>query len=163
MCLHAYVCMWVCVHIQCVCVCMHVYIGICVYVYVCVCTMCVCVYVRNVCICICVPCVCVCVCSFKIGSIRWLTSPGLSSCGIPTATLLASLCQEGLRVLGSEALWFSFLFLLVWGFVLFQFAAFSELSRSTEPPFIITLHLVIYTKKPLGVSSCVLTFIMPAV
>ena len=134
---------------MCMCVCVR-----CVYVYMC--AMCVYVYVCRV-------CVCVCVCSFKIGSIRWLTSPGLSSCGIPTATLLASLCQEGLRVLGSEALWFSFLFLLVWGFVLFQFAAFSELSRSTEPPFIITLHLVIYTKKPLGVSSCVLTFIMPAV
>ena len=76
---------------------------------------------------------------------------------------LGSLCQEGLRALGSEAPWFSFLLLLVWGFVLFQFAAFSELSRSTEPPFIITLHFVIYTKKPLGVSSCILTYIMPAV
>ena len=145
--------------------CMHVYIGICIYVCVYVCTMCVCIYVHDMCICIwiCVLCVCVCVCSFKIGSIKWSTSPGLSSCGIPTATLMASLCQECLRALGSEAPWFSFSLLLVWGFVLFQFAAFSELSRSTEPPFIITLHFVIYTKKPLGVSSCIFTLIMPAV
>ena len=146
---------------------MHVYIGICIYVCVYVCTMCVCIYVHDMCICIwiCVLCVCVrvCVCSFKIGSIKWSTSPGLSSCGIPTVTLMASLCQECLRALGSEAPWFSFSLLLVWGFVLFQFAAFSELSRSTEPPFIITLHFVIYTKKPLGVSSCIFTLIMPAV
>ena len=160
--------------------------GMCVQVSMCIYTVCVCVYAcvyRDMHICVCVRVydvcmyictryvymymdmctVCVCVCSFKIGSIKWSTSPGLSSCGIPTATLMASLCQECLRALGSEAPWFSFSLLLVWGFVLFQFAAFSELSRSTEPPFIITLHFVIYTKKPLGVSSCIFTLIMPAV
>ena len=157
------VCKWVCVYIQCVYVCMQVYVGICIYVCVYMCTICVCIYVHNVCICIWICVLCVCVCSFKIGSIKWSTSPGLSSCGIPTATLMASICQECLRALGSEAPWFSFPLLLAWGFVLFQFAAFSELSRSTEPPFIITLHFVIYTTKPLGVSSCIFTFIMPAV
>ena len=136
---------------MCVCTCVR-----CVYVYM----YTICVYVYGYVYCV---CVCVCVCSFKIGSIKWSTSPGLSSCGIPTVTLMASLCQECLRALGSEAPWFSFSLLLVWGFVLFQFVAFSELSRSTEPPFIITLHFVIYTKKPLGVSSCIFTLIMPAV
>lgn len=197
-CMHAYVCGYVCVYSVCMYMYAFVYIGICIYVCmclwvsVCMCvqvgmciyTVCVCVYacvyrdmhicvcVYDVCMYICTQCVymymcavyvCVCLCSFKIGSIKWSTSPGLSSCGIPTATLMASLCQECLRALGSEAPWFSFPLLLVWGFVLFQFAAFSELSRSTEPPFIITLHFVIYTKKPLGVSSCIFTFIMPAV
>ena len=90
----ACVCIWVCVHIQCVYVyvCMHVYIGICIYVYVCM--MCVCVYVHTVYICICVQCVCVSVCSFKIGFIKWSTSPGLSSCGIPTATLLVLFARK---------------------------------------------------------------------
>lgn len=46
--------------------------------------------------------------------------------------------------------------------MLIQFASFWELYRGPETPFIIILHFVIYPKKPLGVSSCRLTFIKPA-
>lgn len=45
----------------------------------------------------------------------------------------------------------------------FQFANFWELSRGMEPLFITILHFVIYSKRPLGVSSCILTFIMFAI
>lgn len=46
--------------------------------------------------------------------------------------------------------------------MLIQFASFWEIYRGPETPFIIILHFVIYPKKPLGVSSCRLTFIKPA-
>lgn len=67
------------------------------------------------------------------------------------------------RALWSKAPSLPFLLLLLWGFMLIQFASFWELCKGLKPSFIIILYFIIYPKKPLGVSSCRLRFLMPSI
>lgn len=86
---------------------------------------------------------------------------GWDSCGMSTFTFLNnSYFVKWLRnATFSTSIKMIFLLLLLWGFALFSFVAFWEISRSTELPFIIILNFVIYTQNPLGMSSCILTIL----